>query len=115
MMKTLILGTILLVVSHPAAARSIYEQAPKRIYMSPFPVADVAQCFVARLAWYGPASMAPASEGNMRVQFASNGRVFTDLLLMAGPETKIEVRGVSGGRVRKAIEGCLQQPHGLHR
>jgi hypothetical protein len=91
----------------------MFEKPPKRTYVSHFSPGDIGQCVTVRMRWFAPATLAPAREGDMRVQFANQGRIFTDVLIRAGPQTSIEVRGVAGGRVRRTIESCVEQPIGV--
>ena len=113
MMRNVILLVSALLLAQSIEARSILEKPPKRTYVSRFSAGDVGQCLTVRMHWFAPATLAPAPEGSMRVQFSHQGRLFTDVLITPGPQTSIEVRGVASGRVDRTIKSCVEQPIGV--
>ena len=106
-MKRFLLACTAGLTAAAATATPVVDQKPKRIYVSVKSTGMLAQCLAAKLQWFAPPAMAPAAEGDMRIQFSAGGRVTTDLNILHGPQTRLEVRGVSGGRVKRTIENCL--------
>jgi hypothetical protein len=90
-----------------AAGASITTKPPKAVLTSAHQQADIAACLAERLEYLAPASSLPASAGGVRLQFASMGKVFTDILISAGDPRRVEVRGVYTGKVKRKISECL--------
>lgn len=107
LMKRFLFGCATCLMATAAIATPVVEQKPKRIYVSAKSTGMLAQCLAAKLRWFAPPAMAAAADGDMRIQFSTGGIVTTDLNILHGAQTQLEVRGVSGGRVKRTIERCL--------
>ena len=91
----------------PAAAEPLVDKPVKATFTTQKAVGETSQCVAKELNWYGPAISVPAPEGAQRLQFAFWNKSVTDILIMPGETTRIDVRGVATKRLKSSISRCL--------
>lgn len=106
-MRGMILVAAIAAAPAPAAAEPLVDKPVKATFSTPKAVGETSQCVAKELNWYGPAISVPAPEGAQRLQFAFWNKSVTDILIMPGEATRIDVRGVTTKRLKSSISRCL--------
>lgn len=96
-----------LVLAACATSEDIAGKPAKAAFQSAKPRADLEHCIADRLSYLGAPSMVPAGPAASRVQFVFGNRIFSSVTITDGPPQRIELRGVSGDRVRNRLGACL--------
>ncbi len=91
----------------PAGAEPLVDKPVKASFTTTKDVAATGQCIAKEMDWYGPAIMVPAPDGAQRLQFAFWSKSVTEILIIAGTPTRIEVRGIAMKRIKSSISRCL--------
>ena len=91
----------------PAAGKDWTEQPVKARFQTSKLAGPTVQCLIERLGWLANPSAGPEIDGMTKIQFSSFGHAVSEIRVMSGKSVMLELRGVSGGRVRRSVQSCL--------